>query len=493
MIKAFTHTLKRLVNSGWRYAFVASIVLMVGIYAYAGRDSAQGATFVIQPGDFMEQVSVSGTVTAAQDVALGFAANGRIAGVYARVGQQVAAGTVLAHIENADLSATLSQKNAELASLVAGARPERLAVAEAEVASAAATLMDAIRNAYTVSDDAVRNRADSLFTNPRTNPKLSFIVTNFSSQSRAEHDRLLAEISLVTWAKLVNTLTVERVADSAGQAKTYLTEIGTLLAHTNEALNQGVPDQTTTTATLATYNTTLATARTNVSAAMTTLTSAMGALTDAQKSLILEQAGPTAADIASLTAEVENARANLAKTRVVAPFNGIVTRMDAKVGEIVSPNTSGISLQSDGLFHIETYIPEVAIARVTKGNPATTTLDAYGSGVSFPSVVIAVDPAETVKDGVPTYKTTLAFLAADPRIRSGMTANVIIQTGLLRSAVVIPSGAVTTRAGAQYVSVIRNGVIEERTVVTGPSPALGQTHILSGVSGGEVILLTPTP
>jgi multidrug efflux pump subunit AcrA (membrane-fusion protein) len=98
-----------------------------------------------------------------------------------------------------------------------------------------------------------------------------------------------------------------------------------------------------------------------------------------------------------------------------------------------------------------------------------------------------------VKDGVPTYKTTLVFLKADPAIRSGMTANVTIVTDTLHNAIVIPAGAVGTKGSISYVSVVTHGASVSRTVVTGPTPSLGQAQILSGLSAGDVILLTPVP
>lgn len=487
------NTLTRLRFPGWRYVLIGAVVLAAGGYLYTGRDGDYGATLAVAAGDFSEQVSVSGTVIAARDVALGFAASGRISGVYARVGQHVGAGAVLAETENGDLVATIAQKEAALAELLSGTRPEKIAVAEASVASAASSLVTDIRNAFTTADDAVRNRADSFFMNPRINPELSFTVTNATLQTTVERDRAAVESTLVEWASLLDTLTTSNADSVAGKAQAYMAQVSTLLMDANAALNQAVPDQATTATMLSTYSTSVATARTNMNTASTNLTSALAALVDAQKSLALERAGATSANVAAAAAEVQNARAMLTKTRVIAPFGGVVTRMDAKVGQIVSPSTSEIAMQSDGLFQIETYVPEVAIARIAKGNPATTTLDAYGASVMFPSVVVAVDPAETVKDGVPTYKTTLAFLAADPRIRSGMTANVVMQTGLLRDAIVIPSGAVGTRDGAQYVSVLVDGKPVNRPVTVGRSPALGQAHILSGLSSGDVILLTLQP
>lgn len=444
-------------------------------------------------------MSVSGTVIAARDVDLGFAANGRISGVYAKVGQRVLAGTVLAETENGDLAAALAQKQAalaearsDLASLVAGTRPEEIAVASAAVANAEAEVIDAIQSAYTTSDDAVHNTADAFFTNPRTDPKLTFTTSNAALKASVEMGRAAMEPMLASWSLLVAALSHENVAASAEQSQKNIAQVVALLADMNDAANQSTSSQTVTT---------LAAARIDVNSAATALTADIATLSSAQKNLALKQAGSTPENIASqeasvaaAQADVESARATLAKTRVVSPFPGIVTRMDAKVGEIVSPTASLISLQSDGIFEIETFVPEVTIARVMVGNSATTTLDAYGPAVAFPAVVTAVDPAETMKDGVPTYKTTLAFLSADARIRSGMTANVVIETGVLRNAVVIPAGAVGTKEGVPYVSVLdADGDIVSRTVATGPSPSLGQIEIRSGLSAGDTILLAPAP
>jgi len=499
-------SLERLAFAGWRSVFVVTLAVLVVGYFYLGQNKNLGTTFTVSRGDFKEQVSVSGTVISAQDVALGFAANGRIAGTYARVGEHVWAGTILAEIENGDLAAALAQKRsalieaqAKLDSLKAGTRPEEVAVASIAVTNAEAAVVDAVRSAYTVSDDAIHNKIDSFFTNSRTsNPKFVFVVANSVLQATVEQERAAVESVLTNWASLVAGLTNANAAASAQTAQTYLGQVTTLLADANTVVNQGLSDSLTSATTLASYVTTVATARSNVNAAVSALSTSSATLASAGRSLSLKQAGSTSADIAAqeasvaaAAADVQNAQAAFAKTRIVAPFSGTVTRMNAKVGEIVSPSTSEISMQSDGIFEIETFIPEIAIAHVAIDNPATTTLDAYGSTVPFAAKVISVDPAETVKDGVPTYKTTLAFLAADPRIRSGMTTNVVIETGELTNAIVVPSGVVGRSATSSYVTIVLGNTFVNRSITTGSTPALGQIEIITGLSAGDVILLTP--
>ncbi len=471
---------------------IGTLLLAAAGYTLFGTGSDSSSKLTVTRGDFATQVSVSGSVMAAQDVDLGFAGSGRILGVYARVGGRVSAGAILAQIENGDLAANVAQAQAKLGSLQAGTRPEEIAVAEATVDNAKTALAAAIKTAYTTSDDAVHNRADSLFQNPRTSaPTLVFSLPNATLKNALEQKRAALEPVLTAWQLSVGGVSASSAEEVSDTVQASLAKVTDFLANANAALNQAVPDQTTSAATLAADISSLATGRTNVNTAQTTFVADWNALVSAEKGLVLARAGSTPEDVTAQRAALANAQAALAKTRVVAPFSGVVTRMDAKAGEIVSPSLSDISMQSDGIYQIEVYIPEVSIADIAPGQLATTTLDAYGSGVTFAATVVAVDPADTMKNGVPTYKTTLAFRAADPRIRSGMTANVVITTGILHGTIVIPAGAVGHDSVGTYVSVLAGKKREHRIVETGPSPALGQVEIVAGLAEGEVISLTP--
>ena len=209
---------KSFVVTHWRYLAGALVVILIGGYFYFGKEADVGATLRIVPGDFVQKVSISGTVIAAKDVDLGFAANGRLVGVYARVGQYVGAGSILAEIENGDLVATLSQAQANLASLKAGTRPEEVAVASAAVTSATAALVDAVQNAYTTSDDAIHNKVDAFFTNPRTTPKLAFSISNMTLQTIIERNRAVIEPVLLSWAILVAQFSPENAVETAKQS-----------------------------------------------------------------------------------------------------------------------------------------------------------------------------------------------------------------------------------------------------------------------------------
>ncbi len=510
--------MQHLVDSMWVRAAVvlaACLAGYAGVRAYLAHTTPL-QTLVVHAAPFVETVSVSGTVVAAQSVDLGFAQNGRIAHVYARVGDTVRAGTTIAEIENGDLRALVVQKQAALAqqearlrSMQEGTRPEAIAVAQANLSSAQtahqqslSTLLNAVRDAYRAADDATRNKLDAFITNPRTvTPSLTFQTTDQTLQNTLLADRTSAESMLVSWeADLASLSLAADVPAAADQASTRLGTVAQMLGDGNAVLNHAIAGAPLSQSVIDGYIASIASARSAINAALTSLTaaqtaerSAAAAITSAQSSLTLAQAPATSADLAAQQAAIDAARADLSsaqaqlqKTLVVAPFAGAITRMDAKTGAIASPSVSQISLMSR-TYQIEIYVPETRIADVRVGQHASTTIDAFGDE-SFAATVASVDPAATMKSGVSSYKVVVQFDTQDVRIRSGMSASVLIRTADIPDAITVPLGAVAHDAAGAHVRVLVQGVVSDRAVTVGGS-AQGMVEITSGLSDGDVIVL----
>ena len=179
----------------------------------------------------------------------------------------------------------------------------------------------------------------------------------------------------------------------------------------------------------------------------------------------------------------------LAQSELRSPFAGIVTRVDARVGETAPINAPALSLIGTGL-RVESNIPEADIANVRNDQPATVTLDAYSSDVVFPARVRSVDPAERIIDGVATYRTLLEFSKLDDRIRPGMTANIDITIAVRDNAVAIPARAIYVHDGAKFVKVIRRGQPLEVQVQTGITDPDGNEEIINGIGDGERVVVS---
>jgi HlyD family secretion protein len=176
----------------------------------------------------------------------------------------------------------------------------------------------------------------------------------------------------------------------------------------------------------------------------------------AENNLVLKQSGGTQNEIAIQRADLTSAQAFVAKTIITAPFDGIITKVDVKAGEISSPNTPVISLLNDGEYQIETYVSENDISKLKVEQQTKISLDAYGRDVFFEGVIISIDPAETIKDGVSTYRTKIQFAEKDERVKSGMTANIDIETDRRPSVISIPQVAIVLEKGVKKVYVLKD-------------------------------------
>ncbi len=193
---------------------------------------------------------------------------------------------------------------------------------------------------------------------------------------------------------------------------------------------------------------------------------------------------------AEATAQLTQIQIN--KNILRSPISGVLTKQDAKVGQIVSANTPIASVISQNKFEIEANIAEADIAKVKIGDSAQITLDAYGNDVVFEAKTVSIDPAETIIEGVATYKTKFQFIKEDDRVKSGMTANIAILTDKRENTIVIPQRAVITRDGNKFVLVDTGAAQpEERQIKTGLRGSDGNIEILEGINEGEKIVASP--
>ena len=504
-------------------SFLAAVVILLAIaYFYFSRPKQTFSFEVAKRTGIVQEVSVTGKVKAAQNVDLAFEKSGRVSYISVRVGDKVYQGETLVGLDNADLRAQLNQalanvKSAEakLDELKKGTRPEEMQVDQIKVANAAASLSDSkqnlvsvIQDSYTKSEDAIRNKADAFFSNPRgTNSKLVFSVLSDSQlEINLESGRIAVENTLNAW-----DVSLKAFADSSDLAAYFdaanknLAAIKTFLDEAALAVNSASATPSLSQTTLDGYKSNASTARANVNTAISNLSSANISLTSAQSSLALAQeelaldkAGSTseqisaqAAAVDGLNAAADSARAQISKTIIYSPIAGIVTRQDAKVGEIVAANTNIVSLISEAEFQIEAFVPEVDIAKVKLSDTARVTLDAYGEDALFEAKVIKINPAETMLEGVATYKIMLEFSEEDGRIRSGMTANIEIATDRRDNVIAVPQRAVFAKNDKKFVNILSGqNKIDEREVKLGLKGSDGNVEIAEGVGEGEKVLLS---
>ncbi len=481
----------------------------------------EALTATVKRGDIAELIRITGTVKPAADLELAFERSGRVRDVSARVGDRVRGGQTIATLVSADLSADLLQaranldlEKARLNETVAGTRPEEIAVQEARVAKAQNDLFEAkksfvdkLQESYTKADDAVRGNVDLFMNNPRTgSPSLNFYASS-DLKNRIESSRASVEAMFVLWQGQLSTLTENNNLELASSnAKKNLQEIKTFLDDVAFALNALTPTAILSQSTIDSWRGGISGARTDVNAAVSALStgeekirSTQSLLVVAERELSLSRAGNTAEAIRQQEARVTSAEASvlsiqsqIQKTVIVAPINGVITKQEAKVGQIVTAGTPVVSLISDAHFQIEANVPEVEVAKIAVGASATITLDAYEDEAAFSGKVIKLDPAETIVEGVPAYKVTLEFSDEDQKIKSGMTANVEVIVREKKNVLLLPERAISRGGNSATVTVTKDGKEEVKTVTTGMRSPDGSIEIVLGLSEGEIVVMPKT-
>lgn len=466
-----------------------------------------------------EEVSGSGAVQPTETVDLAFERSGKVSSVNAAVGQAVEKGQVLVTLDGSDLLAEKAQAEAAVAAAAAnlaqkktGARPEEIAIDQAAIDSAAAALSQAEANAvetaensYSASDSAIHGTVDQFFSNPRSiTPQLLFSTSNPQNELDVEAGRVLIEQMFSKWEASNAALqtgsdlsaALEGSGDDLSAVATFLDKV-LLALETAASSNLPASSITLYQSEVAQARASVQSAASSVIAAEAALKTAAGGLAEAKGKLALDKAPGTADEIAAAASAVEQADANvqnlqalLAKTVMRAPFSGTVTRADAKVGEIAVPGAPLVSLISNERFEVELYVPEVDVGRLAIGDSADVTLDAYGGARHFSAAVVAIDPAETMRNGVPAYKTTLQFSQDDPLIKSGMTANVRITTGSASNVLAVPAQAIITRGDKKFVLVEEASTTRAalREVTLGVRGSNGFVEVTEGLSEGERIV-----
>lgn len=507
---------KTLIKRTWFLVVSGVVVVGAGIFFFTRSSVPAVEEITVKRGSVVQQVRVTGQFKPEESVKLGFERTGRVVRVAADVGSEVVSGSILVVLDQAELSAQLAQaratvstQQAKLDELERGTRPESITVSETQVQSAEVALnesqhsyVDAIRDAYAKTNDAIRGKIDVFFLNPRTSPQLQFSVSDSQLKVNLESGRVEMESRLDAWAQsLVTLASVTDLTSYDTLALTNLSYARDFLSTASLALNNVTAGGSLTQATLDGWRANVSAGLSAVSTAITTLSAgregyrnAQSALKVAKSQLALIKAGATGEEIAAQAAQVEQAAANvlaieaqLSKTVIRSPIKGIVTSQDAKVGQIVSPNVTVVSVISQNNLEIEANVPEVDVGKIQIGNAVTFTIDAL-PGEEFKGALTHIDPAETVIDGVANFKTKASLTAPDARFKSGLTVNLIIETLKKENVLTIPQYAILENDNGIFVKIKKGNTTEDIPVKLGVRGENGLVEILSGVAEGDKVL-----
>ncbi|MBU0702660.1 MAG: efflux RND transporter periplasmic adaptor subunit [Chloroflexi bacterium] len=395
------------------------IGLLLGMLLLAGCGMGSEATtepvgetpLSFQEGE--DEVVAESVIEPARWSALGFKTAGEVIEVLVEEGDAVETGDLLIRLDSTDAqlavkqaAAALEGAQAQLALLRAGARPEEIAAAEAQLEAAKAAVTQAA---------AQRDQLIAGATEAEISAAKAQVAAALSQQrvARNAHD---------------DTMKCQEVTLPGGGTREICPALGRF--EEEARYNLHAADESLAAAQAQLDNLLAGPDADQVRAAGASVSAATAQQDAMQAQLDLVQAGPTVGEIAVAEAEVaraqaalESAEAAVGHTEVRAPFAGTVTAVNVEVGNTVGPGLAACVLATlDQLQARTTDLTEMDIVQVTVGQSAIVALDAL-PGQEFTGVVRQIALQAEDFRGEVVYAVIIELTdVADTPLRWGMTA-----------------------------------------------------------------------
>jgi RND family efflux transporter MFP subunit len=191
------------------------------------------------------------------------------------------------------------------------------------------------------------------------------------------------------------------------------------------------------------------------------------------------------AKVAVAQAQYKQSRAQIGRLDIRSPAAGLVLTRAVEPGMVVGPGNGALfRVAKGGEIELRALLAEQDLARLKVGDTAQVT--PVGSSRSFTGTIWQISPVIDPQTRQGTVRIQLKY---DPALRPGGFAATEIHSGMV-SAPRLPESAVLSDSKGSYVYVVgRDDKVVRRDVKTGDVSDAGVV-ILSGIQGGERIVLS---
>lgn len=207
-------------------------------------------------------------------------------------------------------------------------------------------------------------------------------------------------------------------------------------------------------------------------------------------------------------AEMDELEAMVSYTRIIAPFDGVITGRFVDPGALIkaggdqtasapeqgSAHPNGGTSPVLSIARIDTmrtyvYVPQDAVGFIRRGMPAKLTLQDL-PGRTFDGVITRY--SNSLDLGTRTMLTEIDLKNPRHELYPGMYANVTLELERHRDALKLPEGAIGDSSKGKYVMVAQDGKLRKQEVTVGINNGKS-AEIVSGLNGAESVVATLDP
>jgi len=189
-------------------------------------------------------------------------------------------------------------------------------------------------------------------------------------------------------------------------------------------------------------------------------------------------------------ATLQQVKAQLDRTTIFAPVSGIINNLTMKVGEYVQPGTSCAEIVNNDTVKVVVNIPEQDI-RYFKVGQGQEIMGRFDGVVVFRGQITYI--GEVADPLTLTTRLEISVPNQDRKLYSGQIVAVKMKRQDLHNVVLIPLDAVIPLEDGYMVYVVQDGKAQpvENIRIDLQSIRGKRVRVLSGLSGGEILVLAP--
>lgn len=188
---------------------------------------------------------------------------------------------------------------------------------------------------------------------------------------------------------------------------------------------------------------------------------------------------------------VRTVAAQIEESRLVAPIDGTLSKLDARVGETVLGGKVIGRVSGGGDFLLEAEVPEADIARLAIGQKATVAFDAFSSQEILEAVVTSIDSSANVIQDVIYYTVTFQLTEPDVRLKEGMSADIDITISERQNVLTVPYRAIERNGAQVFVEIAKSPTESERRLIQiGIEGDDGTMEVIAGLEEGEMVIVS---
>jgi membrane fusion protein, multidrug efflux system len=192
-----------------------------------------------------------------------------------------------------------------------------------------------------------------------------------------------------------------------------------------------------------------------------------------------------AADLKVAEASLALARARLAKTRIVAPFDGIAGARRLSPGAFVRAGDPITDLAQIAELRVNFSAPERYLSQLSRGAAVEVSTTAY-PGYEIKGEIAVVEPV--LDPATRSARVVVRLLNPGGRFRPGMSANISAVLNERPNALTVPNEAVFEENSQAFVYVVKPDSTVVRRALTLGTRLRDEVEVLSGLEAGMRIV-----